>query len=394
MRSTLWLPLLLVAAFTSGGAVPSQASDDTVGDLGISQLECDCTYVSRQRRWIFRATPRIVSVKADSPASGKLQDGDIILAIDGQAITSRGGGQSFARLTPGTAVELIVLREGLGKVVEITPQAIARHEALSSRAPGALLSFSDRAVAIPSAAPRPGLTSRSRAVLRPSSSKAPRAPRALIPPLGEVLPTGWFGFAMECFPCSGERIEGEEDPVWIFGKPPRIYRIQRGSPAARAGIRRGDVLTHIDGVSITVEEGGRKFGSVKPGQSVEWRVRRGRTTRTVVLDAQTHPSAWRTRRESARQLGELRGKLRRLSHLKEYQALRKELASLSADLANLKTHAPEVSLHEARILRYSGHFGPHEIVVRGVSPVVVTRSEKSGELIISSDDMVVRIRDR
>jgi serine protease Do len=56
-----------------------------------------------------------------------------------------------------------------------------------------------------------------------------------------------------------------------------------GSPAARAGLQAGDVITHIDGVSILTPAGARRFGSVVPGQRVRLTVRRNRQTLTRTM---------------------------------------------------------------------------------------------------------------
>jgi len=54
--------------------------------------------------------------------------------------------------------------------------------------------------------------------------------------------------------------------VWTFGSLPTVSYVDPEGPSARAGIRRGDQLTHIDGISLLTPEGGRKFGSVSPGR--------------------------------------------------------------------------------------------------------------------------------
>jgi predicted metalloprotease with PDZ domain len=64
-----------------------------------------------------------------------------------------------------------------------------------------------------------------------------------------------------------------------------------GSPAARAGLRPGDVLTHIDGVSILTRAGARKFGSVEPGQKVRVTVLRDGRSITRELTLGRRPEA-------------------------------------------------------------------------------------------------------
>ena len=64
-----------------------------------------------------------------------------------------------------------------------------------------------------------------------------------------------------------------------------------GSPAARAGLRPGDVLTHIDGVSILTRAGARRFGGVEPGQKVRVTVLRDGRAITRELTLGRRPEA-------------------------------------------------------------------------------------------------------
>jgi membrane-associated protease RseP (regulator of RpoE activity) len=61
-----------------------------------------------------------------------------------------------------------------------------------------------------------------------------------------------------------------------------VSRVDSESPAGRAGIRTGDRITHVDGLSITSSEGARRFGSAEPGQKVRLTIKRG--TRTLERD--------------------------------------------------------------------------------------------------------------
>ena len=67
----------------------------------------------------------------------------------------------------------------------------------------------------------------------------------------------------------------EVDGVLIMG-------IQRGTPAANSGLRRGDVITEIDGQRITsAEQLQRLVDDSRVGQTLKINVRRGGTTTTV-----------------------------------------------------------------------------------------------------------------
>ena len=60
----------------------------------------------------FSTEPRVRGLEENSPAWGKLQEGDILVAVDGVLITTREGGRRLANLTPNRPVKLRVRRGG------------------------------------------------------------------------------------------------------------------------------------------------------------------------------------------------------------------------------------------------------------------------------------------
>lgn len=327
-----------------------------VGDLGFDNLAGAMSFSHRagQRpRMTFEREPRIVGVRENGPAAGRLRDGDVIVAVDGQLITTAEGGRRFSAIDPGDRVRLSVRRGG--RVQEVTIVAGTR----CMRAPTPPMPPRPPAAA---AAPRPPTTPRApsppaaRAPAPPVAPAAPTPPAAPAPPPPpEILPEGWFGFGIQCRNC-GVHAPSGRPTTFRFGDAPTVVNVEPGTPAARAGMRRGDRLTHVDGVSLTTPEGWRRFGAIEPGQQVRWTYTRGGRAHQAVLRAIDRPDAGRARAAAS-------------------------AASTAAAAA------------AGQRLRYSGTVGGAQVEVRG-APVTVSTDPRTGETVIRSADLTVRIQPR
>lgn len=161
--------------------------------------------------------------------------------------------------------------------------------------------------------------------------------------------------------------DGEWDVEWFFTSPPEITAVEPGSPAAGAGLRRGDLLTHIDGSALTTEDGGRRLAAVEPGDTVRWTFDREGRSGAVIMVA-------RAAEGGSRGVGPSAGRGR--------------APSGTPPLGRADTAAapgPESPL------RYSGRAGPALVEVRG-APVNVLEDTGTGEILIRSGDVWVRIR--
>lgn len=111
-----------------------------------------------------------------------------------------------------------------------------------------------------------------------------------VSPLRAQEERGYLGINLSCDNC---RLKDQGDVVvWWFSSPPRVNWVREGGPAALAGLRPGDVILEVAGVDITSEEGGRRFGSLKAGVPVEFKVRRGEREATVVVTPGTSEAAF------------------------------------------------------------------------------------------------------
>jgi hypothetical protein len=263
----------------------------------------------------------------------------------------------------------------------------------------------------------------------------PPPPGALVAPQPPIA-RGSFGFGLMC---SGVcEIRTERDGALYFSDPPEVYSVERGSGADRAGIRRGDVITHVNGQSITSKEGGRIFGTAKPGSTLRFTVRRDGNSRSISLTAAREqptpaPTADLTKssealeraqqslrelqREQQRQLVQIQEELRRSraaeqtrvrelqrEFYRQEQEHRRKLTELSNELARAETRMRSALADSARscavastsprassrTLRYTGVIGDSEIEVRGPNPVTVT--ETRDEVTISTGATQIKVK--
>ncbi|MGH7459608.1 MAG: PDZ domain-containing protein, partial [Longimicrobiales bacterium] len=255
-----------------------------------------------------------------------------------------------------------------------------------------------------------------------------------------LLPRVSFGFGITCSRCAA-RPDEDSTVVWRFRELPEIYSVESQSQAFRAGIRRGDLITHIDNVDITSEEGGRRFGRVQPGQNVRFTFQRGSATTTRELRAESRRgvfsgpvAAARVATENsllaARQLVErirvqelqtrdqieqLRAhedsKLQELAQrlISQQGEQRRRLEQLYSELAQLdRTPSPKLlptpgsaksaepkpapvpPRADRNTSRYSGRLGETDIEVRGPVGVYVERTDD--EIIIYVGDSTIRLK--
>jgi hypothetical protein len=325
--------LVVVASMTPGRASAQVVAGGNTtinstgaGYLGILQLKCDCTLrvdtEDRFRSFRFRTDPVVMRIESGSPADGRLRPGDYITHIDGERLRSTGGAERFAEIRPGQDVALTIWRDGITSVVRLKASGVSWDDnrvlgtlAPVGPAPGVRLETWDNGAvgviaavpATPSPSVRPGAAVRAAApgvwattpevpqepAEAPPAPRAPRAARApsvtpavparpatpppgvwAVVPDGRANPSGWFGFSFRCTDCGWARRSDDSNPVWESEEAPELSMISRGGPAERAGLMRGDRLTHIDGYPVTRPEGSRRLGSVKPGQTVRLRVLR------------------------------------------------------------------------------------------------------------------------
>jgi S1-C subfamily serine protease len=344
------------------------------GAMGISSFECtNCTMTTdgSERTWDFSSEPIVQTVTPGSPVYGKIRPGDAIVAVDGHMITTGEGGRRFANMVPGQEVSVVVRTGNREKTVAVIPEPECRRGGTHAEAPA--VPASPAVPSTPDAAPAAGVSvgvGVPRAAVAPRADAAPTAGVAVaagpVPrPTYTLLPSGWFGFGIQCTKCQWSVEEDTGLSAWEFSSPPEISSIQAGSPAAAAGLRRGDVLLEIDGEPLVSEKGGQRFGSVEPGQQVRWTYRRGGETRTTTATAGQRPNMPPPPPPAPEPDAE-------------------PLAYTGVARAYISSAANK--------LRYSGLVGATSVEVRGTGSVVVNIIEPGREIEIVTSDSRTRIR--
>jgi S1-C subfamily serine protease len=338
------------------------------GAMGISSFECtNCTMTTdgSERTWDFSSEPIVQAVTPGSPVYGKIRPGDAIVAVDGHMITTGEGGRRFASMVPGQEVSVVVRTGNREKTVAVIPEPECRRGGTHAEAPAV--------PSTPDAAPAAGVSvgvGVPRAAVAPRADAAPATGVAVaagpVPrPTYTLLPSGWFGFGIQCTKCQWSVEEDTGLSAWEFSSPPEISSIQAGSPAAAAGLRRGDVLLEIDGEPLVSERGGQRFGSVEPGQQVRWTYRRGGETRTTTATAGQRPNMPPPPPPAPEPDAE-------------------PLAYTGVARAYIASATNK--------LRYSGLVGATSVEVRGTGSVVVNIIEPGREIEIVTSDSRTRIR--
>ena len=194
-----------------------------------------------------------------------------------------------------------------------------------------------------------------------------------------------------------------------------------GSPADRAGVKKGDVLVEIDGMPITSRDAGHWFGTVQPGEKMRWTYERGGKKHQAVLTVEEHPDAefdiqpqvaaeielaLEKLQEEQERLREMDGELQREEAQRMLEMAQKEMEqardALERDVRAWRKWPPAV-IHVPNVpappappspphnLRYEGTIAGSQVEVRGSGAVVVTEDDED-EIVITTPDATIRIR--
>ena len=394
---------------------------DKIGDLGITSMSFrgSMTYnrETGERDWYFQAEPEIHKIDPKGPAAGKLEGGDVIVAIEGLPITTRQAGQKFANVAPGENVKLTVRRGNRLVDTTVVPRGVCPedHPMLPDvgldavdadlETLGVTLEKLSRLAEVESRYDelRAELDRLSEGFDVPEAPGLPDDPR--LPPAPRPFPKhpAWFGMSVSLDGCTIKAPKSGGALEWRFDNPPKVRAVEPGSPAEEAGIEAGDKITHVDGLEIDSEDGGKRFSAIKPGETVEVKVRRNGIDKVVrlkateppqaVLDrereydraAQSYEERARSQERRARELEELsrQRQIVALERAREYE----ELARAYEMDGQLRGVDPE-----NWPVRFRETIDGTKVEVRGEDSVRVIRDEASGEIVVKTRDAFVRIK--
>jgi hypothetical protein len=291
-RST-WVVLAMAMAW----GVPAEGQQlaelycgdaDPVGSLGITGIRCErCRFVTEggASRAVFFTEPTILSLDPDKPASRVLRAGDVLVAIEGDLITTAEGSARYSSLPASRNVNLRVRRDGRLLDLLVSTGAVCPTPA---QAPDP--DVVGQAIPDPAIPPPPPSWSLRRGVPIPPAPAAEPVTDTVPEPAGldpvHLPPRVSLGFGFQCSHCSFSDNRGAPGE-WSFSEPPNIF-VMPGSEAWREGLRSGDEILSIGGLPITSEEGGRMFAAIKPGDRVTWMVERLGDTLRATTTARDH----------------------------------------------------------------------------------------------------------
>jgi membrane-associated protease RseP (regulator of RpoE activity) len=427
-----WLVILSCgAAAKEARSANSSASGcknaaEKIGDLGITSMSFrgSMRYNTEngERSWYFQAEPEIHKVDPKGPAVGKLEGGDVIVAIDGLPITTRQAGQKFANVAPGEGVKLTVRRGGRLVDTAIVPRAVCPEDHPMIIDPADLTIGStvleNLGLTVEKLSRLAEVEARYdeiRAELEglfgslevPAAPGRPGEPGAIPAPRPFPKHPAWFGMSISPDGCTFKatiKASKTGGPLeWRFDTPPKVGAVEPGSPAEKAGIEAGDRITHIDGLKIDSDEGGKRFSSIKPGETVEVKVRRDGVEKVMALKAMEPPQAMLEREEEyerAVRAYEERArsqdaKARDIEELaRQREIVARERAMEYEALAREYEHDAQTRGIDPESLpvRFIETVDAAKIEVRGEDSVSVIRDEAAGEIVIRTRDSFVRIK--
>ena len=311
----IWLALALWGTSPALAQEERAQCPDPVGELGIGELRCSSGRCLRG--WAFQGGRLITTFTTEPsvhalkpPADGVLEEGDVIVSVDGKLSTTAEASRRLRLLEPGDRVRLRIRRDGEQKDVTITAIPTCdfiRHGVLATdREAGRDLAEALKLLDENFEMRFEGLDETFKGFDWENLSRdlelhvLPRLEDLQFEFDFDTLSSGLFarveppyelGLELTCGLFCGWREEESGGVVWRGQHPPKVARVIEGGPADRAGIREGDVLLLLDGNSFVGEEGGRALGRLGPGRLMTLQYLKGGEALTTTSITPRAPTA-------------------------------------------------------------------------------------------------------
>ena len=283
------------------------------GFLGIWQLRCSAgrclrgfAFEDGQLIQTFTTEPSVHELVP--PADEVLEEGDVLVSVDGSLSTTIEAARKLAGVDPGNRVRLRIRRDGVERDVTITAKASCfRHRRIRALDPEVVRRLDDAMEHLGE-----DLEIRLEGLEALEGLDWEGLGRDIelhvLPEiqnfdfqfdfdslntglLARVEPPYELGLSLTCGLFCGWR-RGEDDTVvWRGQHPPKVAGVVEGGPADRAGIREGDVLLLLDGHSFVGEDGGRALGRLVPGRALILQYLEGGETLTTTTITPRAPTA-------------------------------------------------------------------------------------------------------
>lgn len=253
--------------YTAPRQIGPSALDLSLG-LALRCSGCELSLDGRPR-WIVPSPPVVELVERGGVAQeAGLEPGDRILEIEGRDVTSRRGGELLHAMPRGD-FDIMFERDGERRVGRMNRRVVVQH----------IIIDRDRTVRVRQGDGPGGVFAAIRRWFR-GLLGAP-APAAGLSAHGESWGSSRLG-ALLRGDDGGLFEPGAEGGVRLETRPV-VVDVRSGGPADRAGLRPGDILTHIDDHDIRSEEGAGLLFRAETGRPLALRyVRAGAPRRTTL----------------------------------------------------------------------------------------------------------------